>query len=861
MPRQSQSRWPVKALRVIFVLALNYELLYSAGVVSWLRAGARRPEMPLGVAYAGRRVQWAGGPAANAGVKPGDELLAVEGQRFDGEAQLWKAIQKAGPGHTVTFRIAHPNGTQADARVPIGHYGDLTILSWVLMIAAQIVTPALCLAIGFVVAALRPRDPLAWLLLAMMMSFAQMSTAQSAEFYLLHLPDGLRIFGFIYNGLLLQTCAIWMLLFGVYFPERLTLDRRFPYVKWALIAPIALAAVVGTASAVGNSDYLPLAASLAWLQAPLSTAWLYLSMAAISGFFFAMNTKVHTASTADARRRVDVVNRGAGIALTPMFIFVLWTIFLRHDVSEGLMLACEAVLIVFPLTMAYAIVVHRAMDVRLVIRQGLQYALAQRGIRFIQTTATMAVLLIAVTWAATPGARRNDRLALVGAGAAAIVSMGRGADALRRWTDRRFFREAYRAEAILNELSESVRTIVETGPLLSTVSHKISESLHVERVAVLVKSAHEYRPEYSLGYDGTPPPSLPEASGPVRYINATKQPARVYFDDEDSWIYKSEMMTEDGRTLLRSMNAQVLLPLAYKDKLAGVVALGPKRSEEPYSATDLQLLSSVAVQTGLALENSQLTQAIASEVAQRERMNRELEIAREVQERLFPQSSPRIPGIDYAGHCRPALGVGGDYYDWLELPAGELGVAIGDVSGKGIPAALLMASLQASLRSQAISGPGNLAALMSNMNRLIFEATPANRYATFFYAQYDPAAHRLRYVNAGHNPPMLFRNGDVERLEEGGPVVGLFRPARYTEASVGAAPGDILVLFTDGISEAMNAADDEWGEERLVEAVKSCRTRPPAEMIDVIMAAADAFVAGAPQHDDMTLIVLKFQAA
>src|SRR5207249_6680780 len=136
-----------------------------------------------------------------------------------------------------------------------------------------------------------------------------------------------------------------------------------------------------------------------------------------------------------------------------------------------------------------------------------------------------------------------------------------------------------------------------------------------------------------------------------------------------------------------------------------------------------RLLESVATQTGLALENSRLTAEIASEVAQRERMNRELEIAREVQERLFPQELPAFTGIDYAGSCRPALGVGGDYYDFIRLSDTELGIAIGDVSGKGIPAALLMASLRASLRGQTIRRPSDLASLMSNVNTLVYEGS------------------------------------------------------------------------------------------------------------------------------------------
>jgi sigma-B regulation protein RsbU (phosphoserine phosphatase) len=278
----------------------------------------------------------------------------------------------------------------------------------------------------------------------------------------------------------------------------------------------------------------------------------------------------------------------------------------------------------------------------------------------------------------------------------------------------------------------------------------------------------------------------------------------------------------------------------------------------------VRLLQSVATQTALALENSRLTAAVAAEVALRARMSREVEIAREVQERLFPQSRPEVAGLDYAGACRPALGVGGDYFDFLELPGGRLGLAIGDVSGKGISAALLMASLQASLRGQSLAGGADLAALMSNVNQLIYEASQANRYATFFYGTYDPAARTLHYVNAGHNAPMVLRGVDgalrVQRLDQGGPVIGMLYPVPYVEASVSLLPGDLLVAYTDGISEAMNGADEEWGEERLQAVAAGARDVCAEELVQRIFAAADAFAAGAKQHDDMTLVVARVQA-
>jgi sigma-B regulation protein RsbU (phosphoserine phosphatase) len=263
--------------------------------------------------------------------------------------------------------------------------------------------------------------------------------------------------------------------------------------------------------------------------------------------------------------------------------------------------------------------------------------------------------------------------------------------------------------------------------------------------------------------------------------------------------------------------------------------------------------------TALAQEVARLTTAIGREMAQRERLNRELEIAQEVQQHLFPQRFPTVPGLDYCGRCRPAREVGGDYYDFLELSEGRLGIAIGDVSGKGIGAALMMAGLEASLRGQALVGQ-DLSKLMTRVNTLIYEASSANHYASLFYAEYDPRSRYLSYVNAGHNAPLILRKAaascQILRLETGGPVIGLLRQG-YQQEQVLLIPGDLVLLFTDGVPESMNSREEEWGEVRLIEFVKTCHGLPAFEVMKRILTAAEAFAAGAPQHDDMTLVVLR----
>jgi len=317
----------------------------------------------------------------------------------------------------------------------------------------------------------------------------------------------------------------------------------------------------------------------------------------------------------------------------------------------------------------------------------------------------------------------------------------------------------------------------------------------------------------------------------------------------------------DGR--LRHLVASALRNNRDKERLAPYLIAWHEIETDEFAkralAAALDGISSVsAAQTALAQEVARLTTAIGRELAQRERLNRELEIAREVQEHLFPQRLPQVMGLDYCGQCRPAREVGGDYYDFLALPDGMLGIAIGDVSGKGVGAALLMASLEASLRALApvVDAP---AELMDRVNSLVYQASAANRYATLFYAKYDPAGRRLAYVNAGHNPPVVLRKRgnsfDVLRLEIGGPVIGML-PSRYQRGVFTPETGDLIVLFTDGVSESMNVRGEEWGEDRLIQLTQTCHGRPALEVSGRILAAAHAFAAGASQHDDMTVVVL-----
>jgi len=582
----------------------------------------------------------------------------------------------------------------------------------------------------------------------------------------------------------------------------------------------------------------------------------------VSMFFFFMGWKSGVASGADARRRLTLLLWGGCVALLPLLVLIVAERFFGRPVDAlpaAVIFGCLMFVAVFPLTLAYVILVDRAMDVRVAVRQGLRYAATRGAIRTVVVLFMAGVLWNAWNLVNDPTANRPRKLQAIawGVAAAIVVSLAKRAF---DWTDRRFFREAYDVERVLTDLSEEVRTIAETGPLLDTVLDRIGTTLHVDRLAVFLHEGDRFVPSRSRGFDPAPTVEFPATAEALVRLRESGRPLRVRHDDPKSPL-RRETISDDNRGRLAVVDAELVLPLNGKRDLLGVITLGPKKSEEPYSVSDAKLLGSVASQTGLALENSRLMATIVSEIAKREWIAREIDIARGVQQRLFPQKLPAIANVECAGFCRPAQGVGGDYYDFLALSGGRLGIALGDVAGKGIPAALLMASLQASLRGQRLSGPADLAQLMTNVNFLIHEASPDNRYATFFYGELDPTTRRLDYVNAGHNAPMLLRaDGGIERMRATGPVVGLVEGGRFEEKSVTLSPGDVLLVYSDGISEAMNANDEEWGEEQLAAAATAAVRSSANGLIEKLFIAADAFVAGAVQHDDMTVVVVRMKA-
>lgn len=292
----------------------------------------------------------------------------------------------------------------------------------------------------------------------------------------------------------------------------------------------------------------------------------------------------------------------------------------------------------------------------------------------------------------------------------------------------------------------------------------------------------------------------------------------------------------------------------------GLLVVADKESRSgigPFVEGDGQTLSLFANQAAIALETAELHR----QALEKEGLERELELASEIQRRLLPTQAPDVPGYEIRGWSRPARQVGGDYYDLMRLPNDELGIVLGDVSGKGMPAALMVSTLHAGLQLLSTRQP-DATEIMERFNQYLFESSASNRFATLIFSRLHLESGRLRFVNAGHNPGLLLRpSGTIDRLPAGGLPLGLLANTVYREQEVTVAPGELLCLYSDGLTEAVSESGEEFGERRLGELLRAIEGMPLAECIDTIRERMDAWAGAAPQADDQTVLLLRRDAS
>jgi serine phosphatase RsbU (regulator of sigma subunit) len=818
-------------------------------------------------------------PAERAGLRPADRIVAIDGQKLENLRPFYESII-IGQNDTVELTVQGPSSPAglrqlklllrsekpAPKRttrledllgVPIGYY------------------PLGFLVVGFGVLMLRPDDRNAWLLALLFGGFVAGGPMFEGA-----IPPHLRGFAVFYKIITCWSSVALFYYFFAVFPSPSSVDQKVPWLKHVLLAAAIITTVpigflclfAGGSMPLYIDAHWPGTTMLAWLLAaqtglPAPASYRWPSPAFVFfGFFLGATTlglvslisNNFLSGDAQVRRKAHVMAWGTVIGVVPVTL-VIGATFMGGPVSVPLVLWQACVLLlssVWPLSFAYAVVKHRVLEIPVLLKRSARYLLVKVGyLLFTLAIPTGIAIWIFVT-AFIRLFRVPSELALpvgftlgviIGA-ISARVNLYFRARVIQK-IDRAFFRSAYDVQQVLENLAKKSRQATRREELAVLLRGEIIEALHPVTLAVYFQTTGG---QLALQANGANSHCASVLSPAVPLLQELAHRAEPYD------ILPTSDADHQEDSIFGALEPECLVPLLAGDgHLTGVLALGSRLSEEPYSRDDKRLLASVANQAGVALESIRLGEEIAEHIETERRASRDMEIAKQVQARLFPQKLPPLDTLEYAGRCIQARDVGGDYYDFLSLGAGRMGIVLADIVGKGIPGALLMANLQAGVRSQCAIASQNLVQFLKSVNQSFYESTDEGSYATLFFGDYQDSTRRLRFANCGHNPPFLVRsNGTAQRLDATATVLGLFERWESSICEAQIAAGDTLVIYTDGITEANNSAGEEFGDGRLLETIRAHLALPVASILDAILTAALEF-SGGDMRDDLTLVVAR----
>ena len=726
--------------------------------------------------------------------------------------------------------------------------GSTLLLLWVSSI------PIIFLLVAFGVLFQRLQDRNAWLMALMFCGFISLFNPETAASGSLVHP------GFVigYRMTLLVMAPGLFAFFFLVFPARSPLDRRAPRLKWLLLGLGALLVLTGgpwrpllgqpVSTNLVSETILP-----GWLAVARGYGMLGHLFLGIGIGIAALIGHAAWSDSSEVRRKARVLAWGTVVGMAPVLL-IAFTEALGRGVPAWLAVCALLAFPLLPLSFAYAVVKHRVMAVPVLVQRGARYLLVQRGLTVVSLLSSVAVAVVLAVLAQRwlpAGSDVGLPVAVIAAGLLGVGVARTGARVERRITDRidrAFFPERYEARRALEELAARTRTAEDRAALASLLRTMLRSAFRPASLAVYLEDCRGRLVDAEVT-EG--PGTLTREAAGLAELAGAARPAILPPPGIDR-------ATDDLYGMLAPLRPECLAPLVDRnERLVGLVVLGGRQSEEPYSGEDLRLLAVVSLQSALTVQTICLSEEMAARIEAERRAEHEVEIAKEVQRQLLPARAPDLAGFACAGECIQAKSVGGDYYDFVELEADRVAFVLADVSGKGIAAALLMANLQATLRSQYAGAHDDPARLLERANRLFFASTPGNRYATLFLAEFNPSSRELRYVNCGHVPPVLARsNGALETLAPTGTVIGLFEEWIGESAATQLAPGDTLVVCSDGVTEAFDDKNEEFGEDRLRDAVAAHRHLPVPQVLAELQASVRRF-AGAVQSDDLTLLVAR----
>ena len=556
---------------------------------------------------------------------------------------------------------------------------------------------------------------------------------------------------------------------------------------------------------------------------------------------------IRTYSASDKAQRVKfrIVVIGLALGIVPFAIVMVLKQFLPAGSLHKAHLSA-VFLVAIPISFAFSILKHGAMDLDIVFRKGVTFVILGGllvGLYFVifkvlgdrfghllgvpRSFVTLITIIL---------------LALVFAPARAVIQIT---------VDRIFYRsrQVFRDRVI--EFSRSIQYLISVDEISDFVITEIRDICKASSVYLFMK---ETGGNYSLR--GNYPrdkrlalTSFPPDTALISLMKRKRLPQMIEFFDK---LWMTNNLDRISRELISMGSVSVAVPLIEQTDLFGFVLVGQKKSGKPYKIEDAEVLELVGERSAVAFRNVELYRDSLA----KQKLEEELSLAAEIQLRLLPEKPPSLAGSEILGGLKTSMEVGGDFYDFVELPSGKIGLAVADVSGKGIPAAMLMTTLQASFRAEAAI-ERKPAEILSSLNESLYERSDQTKFATFFYASYDDQTKILQYANGGSFPPIvLSSDGKINKLQRGGTLVGISMESEFREGIIKLKPGDLVAIYTDGIIDQENERQEPYGESNLIEFLRDNSHLSLNDIIEKLFATLLAFGQN-NMKDDMTIVLLR----
>ena len=812
-------------------LALVAPLLAALALPVAVRI-ARGPDFGFDVRELDVATVSAHGPAAAAGLLPGDRIIGLAGTLVTSMHGYYAATAAAGDLASVAVKVQR-GGRELEFQVqPTRPTRGHMIRNYSIWITG------LCfLAIGWWVF-LQQGDLVArnFFALCLIFAFFLSEVPDHPDPTYMHVKELVRL-------LMQNLLPAYFLRFFLLFPSP---DRRAPRAATRTVQRLLLLPGIVLFVCTAALDLLHPAPTETPLLTLLSIATLSYALLFFVAGLVVFARRVLSRDRPIQRTKMLVVLAGLVAGLVP-FLAAMALSNLAPDTADGPLQSMALSLVLVPISFSLAIMRYGALDAAFVVRAGLIYGLL--------TLLLLAAFFLVVVGLGTLFSRvfavsAYPVLLIIAAGSSLAIQPLRRV--VQDWIDRTFYPARRVHRRAVAALGDELAGLIELDEVVAVLERRLRDLYRPQAFSVHLGAGPgaPIRPR-RLAAGDTRTDLVPE-SALARLLTRLRRP--VFSEEAEDMLFTTDTDASSLR-LLTLLAAVLLVPLVSGNRLVGFLAFGPKPGGALYTQEDLANLRGLALQAGSIVESRRLYQ----DGLEQERLEAELAVARDIQSRLLPTAPLVTPAYAVAGRNDPCHAVGGDYFDYFLREDGHLALAIADVAGKGVPAALLMTSLCTSFRREA-EGCETPAAVVRGLNALVGERVTPGGFICFFFADLDPASGLMRYCNAGMDPPVLVRagSGHDQRLRKGGPVLGAAPDHPYREGTIRLEPGDRLFLHTDGLTEERNRDGEFFDEERLLAAVAANLESAPSELLDTVFAAVAAFGDGS-ESDDKTAILLEIK--